>query len=106
MIVAVPIFDAETTPLVDTDATPSSELDQPTVRPVSSFPAASMAWAVSCSVCPEFNACVLGVMVSLDIAAGETDTTAVSAALPLAAAMTFALPGFTAVATPVAVTLT
>src|SRR5512140_230175 len=89
VIVAEPTLTAVTRPLVDTVAMSSSELDQPTVRPVSSLPSASFACAASCSVAPELITVLFGETLSEEIAAGDTVTTAVSATL-FVVAITFA----------------
>ena len=83
----------------------SSEEDHPTVRPVSSLPAASVACAVSSTVLPEFSVVLLGLIERLEIAAGETVMAEVSAA-SLVEAMTIAEPVLTPVIMPAGDTVT
>ena len=99
VIVALPASSPITTPLVLTVATSSSDDDQPTARPVSGFPDASIAWAASVMVTPEASDVESGVTSSSAIAAAEMLTTAVSPT-PLALAMMRAVPVPAPVTTP------
>jgi hypothetical protein len=80
-------------------ATALAVLDQVTVRPVSVFPLASLAVAVSCTVWPGVSDAVVGVSVTDATAAWATDTPAVPLLPPLVAVIV-AVPVATAVTCP------
>lgn len=77
----------------------ASDVDHPTERPVSVFPLASAAWAVSCVLVPEVSDELPGVIERLAIEAAEISTVAVSPT-PLASAMMRAVPELAPVTTP------
>src|SRR5437867_718599 len=93
-----------TRPLADTVASAAFELVQPITRPVSTFPAASLGVAVSCTAPPTDPLSALGVMVT--DATGTLDT--VTAAVPLCpslVAVIVAVPPATPVTRPLADTV-
>jgi hypothetical protein len=114
VIVAVPDATAVTTPVALTVATESGELLQLTARPVSTFPAASRAVAVSCWVAAIDRLAVAGNIVT--DAGGAARTVIVddeerivvvsSFPDPVHVKLTVAVPGLIAVSTPVLATET
>ena len=64
VIVADPACTPVTSPVVETVATNGSELDQATVKPVSSVPFASLRVADNCSVSPTLTGIMVGVTVT------------------------------------------
>jgi len=90
---------AVTSPLPDTDATPSLLLDHVTVRPVSALPFASFGVADSCFVSPTFRFAELG---STSTDATGTACTVIVAwpLLPSLVAVIVAVPCATPVTTP------
>src|SRR5687767_2039366 len=90
-MIAVPVESADavtTSPLVGRTVTLDGALvDQATVRPVSTFPAASLSVAVSCTVLPRTTLGALGVTVIVATGAGVTVIAAVPNTDPTAARM-------------------
>src|ERR1019366_9134556 len=106
VIVAVPGATAVTSPLVLTVALVASDVPHVTVRPESVLPLASSVVAVSCCVAPMTNVAVAGVTVT--VATGIGLTVMVMVAVPVfvsLVAVIVAVPGATAVTSPLALTV-
>jgi hypothetical protein len=106
MIVAEPAATPVTTPLDDTVAMPVLELNHVTARPVSTLLFASYAVAVSCAVCPTVTLGVAGE--TLTEATGTVTAVTVTVEVPeklLLVAVMIAVPGLTALTSPVAETV-
>jgi hypothetical protein len=99
VIVAVPGATPVTTPLDVTVATVLSLLDQPTMRPVNTFPLASRGVAVSVTVWPGVVVAVAGVTDTLAMGTCRTVTCA-EPCLPSTVATMIAVPGASPVTTP------
>ena len=102
IIDAVPGFTAVTTPADDTVATLVFELLQVTIRPVSTTPSASRNTAVACVVAPSSMLLLASVTLTVAAGVGGAAVTVIVAlpVLPSLVAMMLAVPGFTAVTTP------
>jgi hypothetical protein len=96
---AVPTATAVTRPVPDTVATDAGPMAQVTARPVSTFPLASYAVAVSCAVWPGVRFDVAGVT-DTDATAASLAVTVADPVLPPLVAVIVALPAATAVTTP------
>src|SRR5256885_11061732 len=100
----VPTATPVTTPLADTVASAAFDLVQLITRPLSTFPAASLGVAVSCTVAPTNTFAVAGLTVT--DATGTVDT--VTAAVPLCPSLVAVIvtdPTATPVTTPLADTV-
>src|SRR4051812_26768418 len=108
VIIAVPPATADTTPELETVATLGAELDQVTVRPVSTVPCPSLSVPVTGMVCPTDNDVPVA-----DSATEATGTTCVAAVtvieivplFPSLVAVTVAVPAPTAVTCPLGATV-
>jgi hypothetical protein len=108
VIVALPTATAVTTPLPLTVATAAFDELHVTARPVSGFPLASRALAVSCCVPPTVRLAVAGDTLTVATGTGRTVTETVADSVaavvpgpePVQVAVTVAVPGATAITTP------
>src|SRR3989442_4986689 len=104
VIVAVPSRSPLTRPPADTVATAALLVAHITTRPVRGLPFASFGVAVSCTVCPA--ATLAGAGVTVTEATGATVTVTVAVPLfPSLVAVSVAVPGATALTSPVADTV-
>ena len=99
VMVAVPAVTAVTSPEALTVATLGAALLHVTARPVSAFPALSLALADSCAVCPTYKLPTTGVIVTVATGTSATVTVAV-VLLPSTVAVIVAVPAATAVTSP------
>jgi len=103
VIVAVPAVTPVTSPVPDTVATPGALLAHVTVRPVSTFAAASFVVAVNCTVCPTTTAAGVGVTVT--DATGVVTVIAAVPVFPSLVAVIVAVPAAAPVTRPAAFTV-
>ena len=103
VIVVEPTATPVTTPVADTDATAAVLEVHVTTRPVRMVPVASFVVAVNCFVAPTATLAVAGATVT--VATGADTTTAAVPLLPSDVAVMVAVPGATAVTTPLVETV-